>query len=219
MSGLLVLLSFIVVATLVFAWPNIARAGGSTAAAQTRSLTTERAAPIYMKYGDLKGNIVPDPSQQLEFLKITGDGCSKLVVVAMRKAGGDPQSTVGVQMRKAGGEQEVFKTNALPGSKPGSCIYSLKQLPLGTYDIGVQDIHFEPAPSQDKTISLNFSKIELAYKEKNGESKFLFKYHDQFKKWIPVADGGILLKGAHKEVTVDGKSSAGPVLSYSGPTL
>jgi hypothetical protein len=141
----------------------------------------------------------------------------------MRKAGGDPKSAVGIEMRKAGGEQQEFKTNAMPGSKPGECVYSFKQLPLGTYDVGVQEIHFKPLddnlPLPKDKFSAEFWSAAQRYKEQKGETAYLLKYSDKFDKWLPAAGGGIWVKSAYKELKLDGKSSAGPVITYTGPTF
>jgi|GEM_PF-4414861 len=213
MSGFVVLLGVVAIAMLVFAWPGLARAGGSAAATapQGRSLGAERYAPIYIKYSDIKGEIVPDPSAKLDFLKLNGDGCSKLVVVAMRKAGG---------------EQEEFKTNAAPGAKPGECVYSFKKLPPGDYRIGVAEVHFKPvevsAPSiaGGKLDKASQSKIALDYKNHKGEAAYYVKYGGSFAKWAPASEGGIWVKGGAKDLKLDGKlqSLTGPVLTYIGPT-
>jgi hypothetical protein len=204
MSGFLVLVGCLALLTLI-AIPSFGRAN------PTREIAAPTAVEnVYLKLADIKGEIIADPSLKLGFLDLSGPGCSKLVVVAMRKAGG---------------EQQEFKTNAIPGSKPGTCIYSFKQLPAGTYDFGVQEIHFRP--SDGKSLDHkhkhepDYLKLAQAYKLQKGESAYYLKYGDQFDKWVPAADGGVWLKSAHKDLVLDGKvtSLAGPVLTYTGPTL
>src|ERR1700682_5190017 len=103
MSGFIVLIGVLAVVALL-ATPSFARAART--AAGPKSLSREVAAPIYMKYGEIKGELLPaaqaDMFLKLDYLKLAGDRCKNLAVYAHKL--GPAAANPNVLMRKAGGE-------------------------------------------------------------------------------------------------------------------